>query len=436
MSTDPSQTCPTLRYTLGAQVTVTLRRVSTPTGSHFPTTVCESGAQTPVPLGAGNAQLDLTTVQAATLHPAGGRLPLPRWTATTRPRTVDVIGDTGCELPVNTAEPAQSCATAWPFTPIANSIARGAPDLVVHTGDYLYRNDPSRADDKARNPGCTLRAEAASWACVVADFFRPAEALLAAAPVVLARGNHEDCTGQAGGAGDAWFRYLADELRSNGSCSRFPPPATIRAGLLNLVSVDTSFADPNDTGSTAQVNTFVPQFQAVNQAARQRPAEDFFLLTHKPVWMVKAAGQAPGAVNWLTHVLDAAVAGTTQHRLADNVRLVLSGHVHLYQMLDFDTVRPPQLTVGSSGSPLDSGPIDGNVTGQPIGTPPQPVHRSITQVVNPSNPPAGLEGVHGYGQLQHVNGTWDLTFHRTDGGVRGQVCTLSTSLANKSFSCH
>ncbi|MEU9370484.1 metallophosphoesterase [Streptomyces avermitilis] len=423
-----------MSYTFGTQVTVPLQLVSTPTGAHFPTKVCESGNHTPVPLGATNAQLVLTTVQAATLHPTGGHLPLPKWTTTTRPRTIDVIGDTGCELPVNPADPAQHCATAWPFKPIADSVARATPDLVIHTGDFLYRNDPGRADDKAKNPGCTMRSDASSWACVVADFFRPAEALLAAAPVALTRGNHEDCT-QPGGAGDAWFRYLADELR-NGSCSRFPPPVTLRAGTLNLVSVDSSFADPNDSGSTAQVNTYARQFDIVNQAAQQRSSEDFFVVTHKPVWMVKAAGPATGQVEWVTHVLDDAVAHTSLGQLANNVRLVLSGHIHLYQMLDFNTGRPPQLTVGSSGGPLDNGPIDSNAMSQQIGTPRLTVHKSLTQEQNPTNPPAGLAGVFGYGQLHHNNGAWDLTFHTTSGSVRGQICTLSTSLTTKSFTCH
>lgn len=434
VSTDPSQTCPTVSYTHGTQVTVPLHLVSTPTGAHFPTTVCESGKKTPVPLGATNAQLVLTTVQASTLHPTGGHLPLPKWTTTTRPSTIDVIGDTGCELPVKPTDPAQHCATAWPFKPIADSVARAAPDLVIHTGDYLYRNDPGRADDKARNPGCTMRADASSWACVVADFFRPAEALLAAAPVALTRGNHEDCT-HPGGAGDAWFRYLADELR-DGSCSRFPAPETIRAGTLNLVSVDSSYADPTDSGDTTQVNTYAQQFDMVNQAAQHRSSEDFFVVTHKPVWMVKAAGPTTSHVEWVTHVLDDAVAHTALGRLANNVRMVLSGHIHLYQMLDFNTGRPPQLTVGSSGGPLDQGPIDSNAMIQQIGTPWEIVHKSLTQEEDPTANPPRQAGVFGYGQLHHNNGTWDLTFHRTDGSVRGQICTLSTSLTKKSFNCH
>ncbi|MGW7048641.1 hypothetical protein ACWGDT_39470 [Streptomyces avermitilis] len=80
----------------------------------------------------------------------------------------------------------------------------------------------------------------------------------------------------------------------------------------------------------------------------------------------------------MTHVVDAAVADTSVHRPADNVRLALSGHMRLHQMLDFGTLHPPQLTVGSSGGPLDSGPIDDNVMKQAIGTPWQLVHKSFT----------------------------------------------------------
>ncbi|MFE0385077.1 metallophosphoesterase family protein [Streptomyces bungoensis] len=429
VSTDTSQTCPSVRYTVGgSRNSFVMRRVSTPMGSQFPTTVCEL----PVPATAENAVLDQASIQATTVHPANRQLPLPSWT--TRPSRIAVIGDTGCQVPRGTGT-VQDCAnhqTGWPFPQIAQTAAGTTrPDLVIHTGDYLYRDDPGRENDKAANPGCTTLNDRAGWDCVVADFFRPAEPLLAVAPVVLTRGNHEDCNrAQSGGAGGAWFRYLADELRDNGSCSVYSPVAPIRAGTLNIVSVDSSSADPSDTGSTAQTARFAGQMDAVNQAALQHPGNDYFLLTHKPLWMVKAAGTPPQSAEWLTHVLDAAVANTSLHRLADNVRLVLSGHVHLYQMLDFDTVRPPQVTVGSSGGPLDNGPDDTKVVGQLIGTPPQAVHQSITQEQTP-----GGQGVFGYADLRDSGGTWNLAFRDTAGAVRGQTCTLSTNLANKSFTC-
>ncbi|MFJ9927899.1 metallophosphoesterase family protein [Streptomyces misionensis] len=431
VSTDTSQTCPAVRYTLGTtRNPYPMTRVSTPMGSQFPTTVCELA----VPLAASNTVLEQSSVQAAVVHPANRQLPLPDWTSANRPRRVAVIGDTGCEVPVT--GPAQNCAnhqTGWPFPRIAASAAAVTrPDLVVHVGDYLYREDPAKENDKAANPGCTTAADRAGWDCVVADFFRPAEPLLATAPVALTRGNHEDCNAaQQGGAGGAWFRYLADVLRSDGRCITYSPTASIRAGTLNLVSVDSSFADPGDTGSTAQTAVFTRRFDAVNQAAQQHPANDYFVFTHKPVWMVKAAGTLPQNVEWATHVLDAAVAATGPHQLADNVRLVLSGHIHLYQMLDFDTPRPPQLTVGSSGGPLDNGPDDTKVVGKEIGTPPQAVHQSITQEQTPGGP-----GVFGYAVLADDGGTWNLTFHDASGAVRGQTCALTASTAKKSFVCH
>ncbi|MEU5716075.1 metallophosphoesterase [Streptomyces sp. NPDC020403] len=429
VSTDTSQTCPAVRYTLrGTRAPFRMTVVSTPMGQQFPTTVCELA----VPLTASDAVIEASTVQAATVHPANRQLPLPSWTAATRPGRIAVLGDTGCEVPTTGA--VQDCAnhqTGWPFPRVAASAATVTrPDLVIHVGDYLYREDPSRENDKAANPGCTQSTDSASWACVVADFFRPAEALLATAPIALTRGNHEDCNvAQVGGAGGAWFRYLADDLRSNGTCSLYSPVAPIRAGSLNLVSVDSALADPNDNGSTAQAGIYARQFNAVNQDVSQHNG-DYFLFTHKPLWMVKSAGTLPSNVEWLTHVLDAAVARTNQQALADRVRLVLSGHVHLYQMLDFGTHRPPQLTVGSSGGPLDNGPDDSKVVGKMIGTPAQAVRQSITQ----EQTPGGL-GIFGYADLRDAGGTWTLAFRDAGGTVLGKTCALSGGLSAKAFVC-
>ncbi|MGA8115799.1 MAG: metallophosphoesterase [Actinocatenispora sp.] len=426
VSTDSTDSCPTLQYTLGGLNQVMLHHLSGPMGLQFPTFVCELG----VPLGASNAELVQSTVHAP-VHPANRRLPLPTWTNSTRPRSIAVVGDTGCEVTSNPAT-TQNCQTNWAFPQVANSVATvSRPDLVMHVGDYLYREEPGNENDKGRNPGCTTSADAANWYCVVADFFRPAERLLAEAPVALTRGNHEDCSAHPGGAGGAWFRYLADRLRADGTCDVFTRPVTLRAGTLNLVSVDSSFADPNDDGSvtTAQLNEFTGQFNAVNRAAGQSPNEDFLLFTHKPLWMVKAAGA--GGANWITHLLSTAVADTTLHRLAGNIQLVLSGHVHLYQMLDFSSARQPQLTVGSSGGPLDNGPNDSAVIGQQVGVPPELVTQSITQERNPPGGPA----VFGYAVLRGAGSTWSLTFHTATGALRGMTCVLRPSPTNRSFVC-
>ncbi|MER5434596.1 metallophosphoesterase [Streptomyces sp. NPDC002588] len=427
VSTDSSHSCPSVKYTYQASShTDPLTRMSTPsTTSQFPTTVC----QAEVPLTASAATL--VSVQAARLHPSSGQLPLPKWTLGTRPARIGVIGDTGCSLPTDMNQPAQDCVNRWPFKQIAKSVVdRTKPDLVIHVGDYLYREDPGRANDKAANPGCRDFSDRASWACVVADFFRPAERLLATAPVLLTRGNHEDCNmSQTGGAGGAWFRYLADRLRSNESCSLFSGPAMIRAGALTIANVDSSLADPGDDGDTAHQGTWTTQFNTVNRAAAQAPG-DVFVVTHKPLWMVKAAGQNPGAVTWATQVLDGAVADTQLHQLQGKVRMVLSGHLHLAQKIDFDSTRPPQLTFGNSGGPLDNGPIDNNVELQSIGTPPQQVNESVTKLLAPG----GL-GIYGYGDLRWGGTTWNLTFRDRYGDPLGSSCRLSRSTDHRNFVC-
>ncbi|WP_331769454.1 metallophosphoesterase [Embleya sp. NBC_00888] len=426
MSTDTTQTCPTVRYTFhGTRAPFVLHRVSTPAGPQFPTTVCELG----VPFSASNAVLEASTIHATSWHPANHELPLPNWGANPRPRSVAVIGDTGCRVP--TMGLVQDCANGWPFGQISKSAAATKPDLVVHVGDYLYREDPGKANDTNLNPGCTTAGDRAHWDCVVADFFRPAADLLAVSPVALTRGNHEACqNGQSGGTGSAWFRYLADNLLDNGSCTEFTyPPSLIRAGTLTLASVDSSSADPSDNGTTTSAETteFRDEFTVVNQDAQQYPGNDYFVFTHKPLWMVKSVGTTPTAVTWVTHALDSGLAATTLGRLADNVRLVLSGHIHLYQMVDFlNSTRPPQVTVGASGAlPLDIGPPDSMTPGKLVGDPTQTVNQSRTQ-----------QGILGYAVLLDNGGNWDLTFHDAAGMALPQICTLDASLTNKKFTCH
>jgi hypothetical protein len=39
-----------------------------------------------------------------------------------------------------------------------------------------------------------------------------------------------------------------------------------------------------------------------------------------------------------------------------SVRMIVSGHIHLFQAVDFGGVRPPQLVVGTGGDRLDPAP--------------------------------------------------------------------------------
>ncbi len=116
------------------------------------------------------------------------------------PQRILVLGDTGCRIKGSAV---QSCndPKQWPFARLAASAAKLKPDLVIHVGDYLYRENACPAD----NAGCQGTPFGDNWPTWAADFFAPATPLLAAAPWVFVRGNHEDCQR----AGPGWTRLLA-----------------------------------------------------------------------------------------------------------------------------------------------------------------------------------------------------------------------------------
>ena len=102
------------------------------------------------------------------------------------PTKVAVIGDTGCRLK---GERIQACndPDSWPFAKVAALTAKEHPQLVIHVGDYLYREDPCPVADEKK---CGGSPSGFTWDAWAADFFTPAAKLLAAAPWAFSRGNH------------------------------------------------------------------------------------------------------------------------------------------------------------------------------------------------------------------------------------------------------
>ena len=54
------------------------------------------------------------------------------------PQRIIVLGDTGCRIK-GSAVQACNDPTKWEFPGIAAAAAKLKPDLVIHVGDYLYR---------------------------------------------------------------------------------------------------------------------------------------------------------------------------------------------------------------------------------------------------------------------------------------------------------
>ena len=132
---------------------------------------------------------------AVAVQLAGHSFPLPK----TPVERIVVIGDAGCRIKNSVV---QDCGDpgVWPFAAIAKRAAALAPDLVIHTGDYLYRESPC----PQANPSCAGSPYGDTWPTWEADLFAPAAELLRAAPWIMTRGNHEICA--RGGVG--WTRLL------------------------------------------------------------------------------------------------------------------------------------------------------------------------------------------------------------------------------------
>ena len=280
---------------------------------------------------------------ASTARIGAMALPLPK----PEVRRIALFGDSGCRVDRNTF---QSCndPAVWPFARTSAAAAALAPDLVIHVGDYYYRERPCPAG----NSGCAGTPSGDDWLAWQADFFIPARPLLAAAPWVVVRGNHENC--DRGGTG--FFRLL-DPRPYPATCPDVSAIYRVMAGALPLYVLDSGEASDTITSGDL-VERYRTQFAAL------RPSPGGWLLTHRPLWGVVRVGAAIGLSLLVND--NATLQEATRNALPDGLEMVVSGHVHLFEALGFADRRPPQLILGTAGSALDQ-EITTDLVGRAIG---------------------------------------------------------------------
>jgi hypothetical protein len=315
--------CPSLAVDGAARP---MRRRTQPSAD-FPVTVCEAV----LPAGAAHAAI------------GGHPLPLPK-----APNRIVIFGDTGCRLK---GKAVQACddPAAWPFAQVARLAAGHRPDLVIHVGDYYYRESPCPAG----RAGCAGSPWGDNWTTWDADFFAPAAPLLAAAPWVLARGNHEDCAR----GGEGWFRLL-DGGAAPLACPASAAPMVVDVGGLALYLLDSSGTD--DTAAPpAAVATFAAQLDALKAHPPTGPA---WIVTHRPIWGLAVGKLGPAVIEVPINATEQAAA---RGRNLASVAMVVSGHIHHFASFDFEGNRPPQLIVGTGGDVGEPGDspryVDGEV---------------------------------------------------------------------------
>jgi hypothetical protein len=303
---------------------------------------------------------------------------------------IAVIGDTGCRLKGSVV---QACndPTQWPFRLIAEVVAQLKPDLVIHVGDYHYRETPCP-------PGklqCAGSPHGDVWPAWRADFFAPADTLLKVAPWVFVRGNHEDC--RRGGRG--WSRALdPDPFDAERGCNGIGRPFAVRTGDLTLAVMDVSSARED-----AVDDTQVPIYREHYRALEHIVGGPAWLLQHRPIWAPFAI--IDGRVFGGNKTLAVAAAGV----IPREVGLILSGHYHLFQALSYEGDVPAQIVSGHGGDKLN------------LGLPPD----AAGWVIDGATIKAGLNapGMFGFALFERYDDGWRLS-DRDRMGVEQRSCLL------------
>jgi hypothetical protein len=330
-----------------------------------------------IPAGAKSASID------------GHELALPA----PNPARVVVLGDTGCRIK---AKRAQNCNNpdVWPFRQISASAASEKPDLIVHVGDYVYRENacPSGSESK-----CGNTPSGDNWEAWNIDFFAPGAKLLAAAPWIFTRGNHEDCER----AWRGWFYYL-DPRPWNGSCAEYTAPYKVKMGTFELSVLDASAVKEDDLDDS-QVITYATQLTSLAPL-------NGWLIVHYPFWGFKTDPHGGPPLS-----LVASLQAAWDKAAPTGLSMILSGHIHLFEFVSVDGHRPSQIVAGVGGTEM-AVPIEMSVKGTKI--------RGATVT--------GTESLQkfGYTVLSRSNGTWKLELKD-----RTQKVLVSCPVAEGSTGC-
>ncbi len=433
----------------GATTSLAQRSVNTPPAKPalFPVSSCEY----PLPSGATSAVV------------GGQSLPVPK----PNPTKIVVIGDTGCRL--QNGNGTQSCNdtdpngtdTPYPFAAIAALAAAQNPDLVLHVGDYAYRDNPCPA---GQGYNCGGSPWGFGWDTWQADLFAPGAPLLAAAPWIMTRGNHEQCNR----AGQGWYRFLDTGAYDTTGVHTCDDPAddAIAAGgnwnnpfLVNInsstqiVVFDTANAKPQSqspalpTGPGSMFfTTYASELTTAGSLLGASPLPFNLWSNHHPIFGYATGNPPANPIPAFPKVMNSVFPGTYY---PPPINLALHGHTHDYQAINFQTGTLPDggtfqpaatLVSGNAGDILDTA-LPYPLTGAAVSSVGNPTAVSVATVggvqefatsdndVPFQNPNSSTDNDFGYMVLQFNAGppaTWTSTEYRTDNTVR-DVCTVQTS---------
>ena len=403
--------CPPIRLD-GRDVAMSVRAAAATIAQRPTASPAPEAKPSAFPVLACEARIPAGTTQASV---GGQPLPLPR----TQLARIVVIGDTGCRLKTSGAFQDCNRTLAYPFARVAALAAAWKPDLVVHVGDYHYRENACPAE----RPGCAGSPWGYGWDAWDADFFTPASALLKAAPWVMARGNHESCAR----AGQGFLRFLDPRpLLPGRDCNDaaddgmgdFSDPYAVHLGAgAQMIVLDTSSTvNKGLAAPDARMAHYADSYRKMEAISNQAPYN--IAVFHHPILAFGALRDKAGAASLFsgTKGLQDAFGAVDPGLMPKNVQAVLSGHIHLWQQVSFSSAHPTQFVSGFSGTTEDTVPMP-----QPLPEGASPAAGAVVEHFSSWVDGFGYMTMERTGAEQWAVNVWD-----THGKVRN-TCTLTGS---------
>jgi hypothetical protein len=349
---------------------------------------------------------------------AGKSLPLPK----TNVQRIIVLGDTGCRISIG--NPFQACGdpAQWPFGVISTVAAGMHPDLVLHVGDYQYRDNPCGSDpmQSPNQPQCAGTPWGYGWDTWYADLFQPAAPLLAAAPWIMVRGNHETCNR----AGQGWYRFLDTnpytatrtcDNATNDSIANYNDPWAVTVnGDTQFIAFDSAntsksaYAPMTKPADVLPFNNYTAELASAGTFSGNANFLSIFAI-HHPILGYTPGPPLTGGNPGMLSVMGAAYPNAYY---PPGVAIAMHGHVHDFQGISFASGHPATFVAGHGGDNLDAA---------------LPATISIPPAAGTVVDKMAYTTEFGFMVMDRVGAqNWTYTAYRTDGTVL-TTCTQTTT---------